>query len=327
MAEDDISEPLGKFRLVKKIGEGSFGQLYRGVNVETDEQVAIKLEKSDGNKQKSLLFEFERYRKLGDHEGIPKMYGFKPYRDGKFDALILQLLGKSVEELFEFCGRQFSLKTLLQIVIQMINRIEYVHEKKIVYRDTKPENFMFGQQNSKYRHVLFIIDFGLSKEYVNEEGEHIAKAENVGVLGTARYMSINTHLGVTQSRRDDLEALAYVWVYLFKGRLPWQGLKGSGTERYNLIRDMKRATPIETLCQGMPKEFVEYLRKVRALAFTEKANYDELRSLFTDLFVNKGFAKDDQYDWSGMDWDQANDKSAKQSSSNIKIQPKSRMRS
>ncbi|KAI1301791.1 Casein kinase I isoform gamma-1 [Halotydeus destructor] len=325
--DEDVSAEIvaTRYSLIKKIGEGSFGQLYKGKFIDTGELVAIKLEKIVGNKTPSLFFEYDRYKRLGKSEGIPLVHFFGPHRDGAYHALVMQLLGKSVEDLYDSCDRRFSLKTILQIVIQMLNRIEYVHGKNIIYRDIKPENFMFGRQESKYRNILYIIDFGLSKEYIDEEtGEHIPMKEGCGCLGTARYMSINTHIGKTQSRRDDLEALGYLFVYLCKGKLPWQGLKGTGSERYNRIAQVKKSTAIETLCESLEDEFAEYLRLVRALEFPEKPDYNKLRGLFVDLFKRKKYEKNNLYDWSGRDTG-GSSVHAKETASNVKIPPKSRV--
>ncbi len=152
----------------------------------------------------------------------------------------------------------------------------------------------------KRQYLVYIIDYGLAKRYRDPRtGNHIPYRDNKNLTGTARYASVNTHLGIEQSRRDDLEAVGFVLMYFNRGSLPWQGLRThTKKEKYDRIRDLKVSTSVEALCKGYPEEFAVYLNYCHKLNFDEKPDYALLKKLFKDLFIRKGFELDYLYDWS-----------------------------
>ncbi|KAI9822193.1 MAG: serine/threonine protein kinase [Phylliscum demangeonii] len=283
-----------KYRIGRKIGSGSFGDIYLGTNIISGEEIAIKLE-SVKAKHPQLEYEARVYKSLAGGVGIPFVRWFGTECD--YNAMVLDLLGPSLEDLFNFCNRKFSLKTVLLLADQLISRIEYIHAKSFIHRDIKPDNFLMGI--GKRGNQVNVIDFGLAKKYRDPKTHfHIPYRENKNLTGTARYASINTHLGVEQSRRDDMESLGYVMLYFCRGQLPWQGLKAATKkQKYDRIMEKKMTTPTEVLCRGFPNEFAVYLNYTRSLRFDDKPDYSYLRKIFRDLFVREGFQYDYVFDW------------------------------
>ncbi|RWS23510.1 casein kinase I isoform delta-A-like protein [Leptotrombidium deliense] len=283
-----------KYRLGRKIGSGSFGDIYLGTNIATGEEVAIKLE-CIKTKHPQLHIESKFYKMMVGGVGIPtiKWCG----SEGDYNVMVMELLGPSLEDLFNFCNRKFSLKTVLLLADQLIHRIEYIHTRNFIHRDIKPDNFLMGL--GKKGNLVYIIDFGLAKKYRDSRThQHILYRENKNLTGTARYASINTHLGIEQSRRDDLESLGYVLMYFNRGSLPWQGLRAATKrQKYERISEKKMSTPIEELCAGFPAEFATYLNYCRTLRFEEKPDYSYLRQLLRNLFHRQGFTYDYVFDW------------------------------
>jgi casein kinase 1 len=291
-----------KYRLGRKLGSGSFGEIYLGTNVQTNEEVAIKLENVK-TKHPQLLYESKLYRILQGGTGISNVKWFGV--EGDYNVLVMDVLGPSLEDLFSFCNRKLSLKTVVMLADQMINRVEFIHSKSFLHRDIKPDNFLMGL--GKRANQVYMIDFGLAKKYRDTSThQHIPYRENKNLTGTARYASVNTHLGIEQSRRDDMESLGYVLMYFLRGSLPWQGLKaGNKKQKYEKISERKIATSIEVLCRGYPSEFQSYFHYCRSLRFEDSPDYQYLKRLFRDLFIREGFQFDYVYDWTILKYQQS----------------------
>ncbi|CAE6413588.1 unnamed protein product [Rhizoctonia solani] len=284
------------YQVGKKIGEGSFGVVFEGTNMLNNQTVAIKFEprKSDAPQ---LRDEWRSYRMLAGSPGIPQVYHFGA--EGLHNVLVIDLFGPNLEDLFDMCGRRFSLKTVCLAARQMITRVQTIHEKNLIYRDIKPDNFLIGLPGTRTANVIHMIDFGMAKLWRDPKTkQHIPYRERKSLSGTARYMSINTHLGREQSRRDDLEGLGHVFMYFLRGGLPWQGLKAAtNKQKYEKIGEKKQTTAVAELCAGFPEETAIYMNYVRKLGFEETPDYDFLRELFTKMLKDAGEVDDGVMDW------------------------------
>lgn len=290
----------GRYEISKKLGAGCFGEVWAGRDNETHQQVAVKFE-DESNRSPQLELEAEILRLLARPE---PQEGFAQIsyagREGRFRCLVMDMLGASLEDRLQATKTtRLTVPTVVLIAEQVLRRIEYLHSKGIVHRDIKPENFMFGL-GPKVHH-LYMIDFGLSKRYFRDR--HASMRKGLNLTGTARYASINTHRGLEQSRRDDLEAIGHMLIYFVRGSLPWSGLSATTQEeKYRKIKEKKQSTPLEDLCRGYPPAFQAYLSTARSLQFAERPDYNALRQLFCETREQAGPAEDWGYEWlSGED--------------------------
>jgi serine/threonine protein kinase len=283
-----------RFHVKRKLTSGSFGEIY--IATDGDDEVALKLEPIR-TRTPQLLSEASLLHILEGGVGIPTVFWVG--REVQFQIMAMERLGESLESLKRRVGHSLGLKTVLMIVDQTLARIEFVHRRNIIHSDVKPENFLIGV--GQRQNLVYLIDFGLSRQFRDlVTGAHIVERENAALTGTARYASVNAMKGHEQSRRDDLESLGYMWLYLLKGALPWQALKAARGDVKETILQKKMEMTIEEVCEGVPNEFAEFFRVVKGLAFEEDPPYAEFRAMFRELFVREGFVYDYQYDWTGM---------------------------
>mmetsp|Transcript_33149 Transcript_33149/g.89751 ORF Transcript_33149/g.89751 Transcript_33149/m.89751 type:complete len:349 (-) Transcript_33149:81-1127(-) len=292
----------GKYELEKKLGAGCFGEVWRGRDTQSGDpprQVAIKFEDL-GNHALQLEHESEILKLLAKPTQVQ---GFVQClytgHEGKYQCMVMDLLGKSLEERLHGQRGTFTVASTVLVAEQVLRRIEYLHSKGIIHRDIKPENFMFGV-NEKTHH-LYLIDFGLSKKYWDVK--HSAMRMKLSLTGTARYASINAHRGIEQSRRDDLEAIGHMLIYFLRGHLPWSGLEAkTQEEKYRKIRETKENVPLDSLCEGFPDAFKIYLRTCRDMEFKERPDYSALRKLFRDVRDSLRDDKDEGLEDHSFEW-------------------------
>lgn len=273
-----------EYEIIKKIGYGSFGEVFLTKINQNNKYVASKIEEKSTktNKIHDEYLIYKELNKKGIHKGIPNIYAY--YETPKYNILVMELLGDNLDAIFNNFNKKLNLSTVLKLGYDIINLIEHVHNSGYIHRDIKPNNFMFGINKNKYN--LYILDFGLSKKYI-KHNKHIDYKTNKSLIGTARYTSINIHLGFEPSRRDDLESIGYMLIYFLKGSLPWQNLKKSKTTTHiELIGEVKLSTSLKSLCQDIPIEFLHYMEYVRNLNFTDNPDYEYLKNLIISCSKN-----------------------------------------
>ena len=295
--------PLDRWVLEKQLGKGSYGQVWLAHDMSTNEKCAVKFE-SAKTPRPVLYLEYMFYKKIDlvtKTERTPKILTLCPFTDsegGAWTCLVMECMGKSLEQLISRFKR-FSIKTTLQLAIELMTIIEAVHKSGIIHRDIKPDNFMFGLKENGRDRTLCIIDFGMSKFYINPDTQrHISAGPNSMVVGTPRYQSANAHKYRVQCRRDDLESICYVIVFFAMGKLPWQGMDIDSPRRKSRITArMKVMTPSAELCKGLPDEFPELIRRVKALRFDETPDYRAYRTLLASCAEKMAIQLDNVYDW------------------------------
>ena len=268
-----------KYKVIRKIGQGSFGRIYTCQDIITNEFYAMKVEQ---NFYLNNVLETEsKYLNYLKGFGIPELIFFGSSE--KYFILIETLLGKSLENLYSESHGNFNLKDVCMIGIQILDRLEYIHNKNIIHRDIKPDNFVIGKDEDKKN--IYMIDFGLAKKYRNPlTQEHIPFKMTKRLTGTARYASVNALKGGEQSRKDDLESLNYMLLYFLKGSLPWQGVAGiTKGEKYKRIYHIKKNIGAEKLYENLPNEFKEIYLYVKKLEFEQDPDYDYCRKLLLDV--------------------------------------------
>ena len=289
--------------LNKKLGSGSFGQIYQCLNTKTNEILACKIE-SINELKPQLYHESKILLLMKNCTGFPTCYDFILTDQDKI--LIMDYLGPNLDTIMNKLPsdnniKKFTTKTSLMIMIQAIERLKSLHEKGIIHRDIKPENFVIGPKNKE--RIIYLIDFGLSKKISNDKILPTIKADR-NIIGTMRYISMNTHQGYEQGRRDDLESLFYIIIYFIKGELPWQNIKcKTRAEKYNKIFEIKKkVTEDGELVEDLPLEMKKILEYILGLNFAERPNYLMMKKAI-ELILNKlNYSNDLQFDWYNLDF-------------------------
>lgn len=279
----------GRWKVLKKIGAGAFGEIFSGKNVITNEMVAIKVERVD-NKKQVLKLEVAVLKKL---QACPFVCRFITCgRFNEYNYLIMELLGENLSELRrrQPDGR-FSMGTAIKLGIQMMKALEAVHDLGYIHRDVKPSNYAMGLTGVK-RHTTFLIDFGLARRYLLSSGEVRPPRDSTGFRGTARYASINSHLSKDLGRRDDLWSIFYMLIEFVQGQLPWRKLKDK-----DQIGDMKVKYNTPELVKDLPPQFLAFMKHLKSLQYADRPDYNHLYNILLDLYHSVGCDDHTPFDW------------------------------
>ena len=305
---------FNKYKLIRKLGQGSFGSIYEAQSNYSNKLYAVKIE--DMKQEQFILEEESAILSYLNIPQIPKIKSFG--YSGSFIILVMELLGKSLDKIFnELPSKKMSIRCVCNIAYQLLYIFELMHNNNIIHRDIKPANIAIGrEEKSKY---IYLLDFGLSKKYRSSKTKkHFPFTQGKKLIGNARYSSINALNGNTQSRRDDLESLGYLLLYLLLGRLPWQGyISHSKEDKYYKIKQIKNQTTPEELCEGLPPQFEEYIKYTRNLEYEQDPDYNYLRNLFLSVLKKYNWEFDYYYDWDQVGLTNSEVKAKEQNDINI----------
>ena len=259
-----------RFKLGRRIGGGAFGEIYEGTD-QSGTPVAVKLE-SVGCEYPQLNYESRIYNSLRSVDGIPRL--LYSGREGEFNVMVMERLGADLESVLQAKPKcRLSLASTVRIGVRALTILEQFHNHGFVHRDIKPDNFLLGFNDDTR---LYLIDFGLSKYVRDSDGKHISANNRKRLTGTPRYASISNHKGRDQGRKDDLESLGFVLLYLLKGSLPWQEVSSD----YDKIMEMKQSMlRSESLFANTPSCFKQYFKYIATLGFPDRPDYGHMRDL------------------------------------------------
>ncbi|XP_071450606.1 tau-tubulin kinase homolog Asator isoform X2 [Hetaerina americana] len=293
MTSEDLLQPghvvKERWKVARKIGGGGFGEIYEGLDLVTKEQVALKVESARQPKQ-VLKMEVAVLKRLQGKEHVCRFIGCG--RNDRFNYVVMQLQGRNLAELRRAQPRgTFSLSTTIRLGLQILRAVQSIHEVGFLHRDIKPSNFSVGRLPHNSRKV-YMLDFGLARQYTTVTGEVRAPRVAAGFRGTVRYASINAHKNKEMGRHDDLWSLFYMLAEFVNGQLPWRKIKDK--EQVGL---MKEKYDHRLLLKHLPSDLKQFLEHIQSLEYADKPDYAMLTGLFERCMKRRGVKESDPYDW------------------------------
>ncbi|CAH1960187.1 unnamed protein product [Acanthoscelides obtectus] len=293
MLAEDLLEPghviKERWKILKKIGGGGFGEIYEGLDLKTREQIALKVESARQAKQ-VLKMEVAVLKKLQGKDHVCRFVGCG--RNDRFNYVVMQLQGRNLAELRRSQPKSaFSLSTTLRLGLQILEAIESIHSVGFLHRDIKPSNFSMGRLPYNSRKV-YMLDFGLARQYITASGEVRPPRAAAGFRGTVRYASVNAHKNREMGRHDDLWSLFYMLVEFVNGQLPWKKVKDK-----EQVGIMKEKYDHRLLLKHLPSDLKQFLEHIQSLEYADKPDYQMLISLFERCIKRRGVEVSDTFDW------------------------------
>lgn len=309
MIEETLGLTLSDYTICRHMGGGSFGQVYLAKSQKGRRYVVKQEILREKGKRGHLLDEYKLIRYLQKNcTSIVRALHCESI--GAYNFMVLDLKGPNLSELYSTCGKHFSSKCVVHMMLQLIPVFAHVHNHGILHRDMKPENIVIGAWPKEIK-KLYIIDFGLAKQFIYRDPNNPSKKRHIPkrnpskipkdkITGTVRYSSRDSHYG-DQGRKDDLESLGNVMLYFLKdGWLPWMGIQAkTKAQKYEAILQLKIECNMEHLLYGNYREFRIFMQSVRDMDFEDRPDYNFYERLFQRLVKRKG------WDWSRgghVDW-------------------------
>ncbi|KAJ1357960.1 hypothetical protein KIN20_016240 [Parelaphostrongylus tenuis] len=279
-----------RWKIRQKIGGGGFGEIYEAIDIQNhNERVAVKVESSKAAKQ-VLKMEVAVLRRLQGKKHACKFYGCG--RNDKFNYLVMSLQGKNLADLRREAPKQcFSLSTAIRLGVQILNAISEIHSIGFLHRDIKPSNFAMGRSTATMRKV-FMLDFGLARQYLNAKGEIRSPRSAAGFRGTVRYAAVSAHKNKEMGRHDDLWSLFYMMAEFLQGQLPWRKIKDKDE-----VGRMKEDVDLDMLLEDCPNELHQFAAHLKTLSYPDSPDYDFLESLLVQVINKNSIPMDEPYDW------------------------------
>ncbi|XP_040055601.2 tau-tubulin kinase 2 isoform X2 [Gasterosteus aculeatus] len=278
-----------RWKVVKKIGGGGFGEIYEAVDLLTRVSVALKVESAQQPKQ-VLKMEVAVLKKLQGKDHVCRFVGCG--RNDRFNYVVMELQGRNLADLRRSMSRgTFSISTTLRLGRQILEAIESIHSVGFLHRDIKPSNFAMGRFPSTCR-TCYMLDFGLARQFTNSCQEVRPPRPVAGFRGTVRYASVNAHKNKEMGRHDDLWSLFYMLVEFLVGQLPWRKIKDK-----EHVGKLKDTYDHRLMLKHLPAEFGVFLEHIASLDYFTKPDYQLLMSVFDNSMKTYNVVENDPYDW------------------------------